>query len=124
MLPFPLFNHTIFQGVREIPGVLYLAAQEGFTKVQNAQFPVSLFDQKISLKTLKRCINYTRVKPACSDQTFPRNRGFPDNEMIDCPVRILFFHLYSFLMGVNKGFVLLLKKKCFFTSFFLCLRNK
>jgi hypothetical protein len=124
MLPFPLFNHTIFQGVREIPGVLYLAAQEGFTKVQHAQFPVSLFDQKIPFKTLERCINHTRVKPACSDQAFMRNGGFLHKEVIDCPVRILFFHLYSFLMGVNKGFVLLLKKKCVFMSFFLCLRNQ
>ena len=108
MLPFPLFNHTVFYDVREILGVLYLAAQEGFTKVQHAQFPFSPFYHEVPFKTFERCINNTRVKPALSDQAFNRNGRFLHHKVIDHPVRILFFHLYSFLIVVNKGFVLLL----------------
>jgi len=116
MLLFPLFNHTVFESVREIIRVLYLAAYEGLTKVKHPQFPFSPFDQKIAFKTSEGCIHSTRIKPACRGQAFSRNRRFRHNKVIDHPVRILFFHLYSFLMGVNKGFVLLFKKCVFIGS--------
>jgi hypothetical protein len=108
MLRFPLFNHTIFYGVREILRVLYLTAQEGFTNIKHAQFPFSPFDQKIPFKTVERCINNAGIKAARSDQAFNRNGRFLNNKVIDHPVHILFFHLNPFLIVVNKGFVLML----------------
>jgi len=118
MLRFPFFNHTIFYGIREITGVLYLAAQERFTKGKDTQFPASLFDQEIPFKTVERCINHRRVKPACSNQTLGRDGRFLYKKVINHPVCILFFHLYSFLMVVNKGFAVLLKKKRIFRDIF------
>jgi hypothetical protein len=118
MLRFPRFYYTIFDSVGEIIGIFYLAVYEGFAKTERPNVAIPALNQKIPFKSPERCVDGGGIETTIFNESISRNRRLLHNMVINQPVRILFFHLYLFLMVANKGFALVLKKGMFFTIFF------
>src|SRR4030042_2910372 len=103
ILRFSLFNDTVFNRVREILCMLYLADQECLVDGEHPHPAFPVLNQHVSFETFERFLNCRQVEPACPGKPVCRCRRTPGCKVIDQPVPPLIFHLYAFLMVVNKG---------------------